>query len=97
MPKASVTVSTIQTNRFVRSAHRSVPAATAMRIRAPPIVGVPIFPRCEPGPSSRTTWPIWRAASIRIIEGPTNSAIVSAVSAANMARSVRYPKTRNPP
>ena len=62
---------------------------TAIRISAPPIVGVPRLTWCEPGPSSRTTWPIWRAASMRIIDGPTKSAIVSAVSAAKIARSVR--------
>ena len=84
-----MTASAIQTKRFERSAHSRVPAVTAIRISAPPIVGVPFLPRCVPGPSSRTTCPIWRAASMRIIDGPTNSAIVSAVSAAKIARSVR--------
>ena len=65
----------------------------AARISAPPIVGVPALLRCVCGPSERTRWPTWYSASQRIMRGPTSNEIASAVSAARIARSVRYWKT----
>ncbi len=58
------------------------------RIRAPPMVGVPAFTRWVCGPSSRTGWPTLRAASLRIIQGPTMKEMTRAVSAASTARRV---------
>ena len=45
-PKPSVTASTIQTKRLVRSNHSSVEIAIASRISTPPMVGVPLLLRC---------------------------------------------------
>ena len=60
----------------------------AIRISAPPMVGVPALVRCDLGPSSRTAWPIFLAASQRMTAGPAISEIASAVSAASTVRSV---------
>jgi hypothetical protein len=60
----------------------------AMRISAPPMVGVPALVRCDLGPSSRTAWPIFLAASQRITGGPKTSESSSAVPAASIVRSV---------
>ena len=38
--------------------HSSVGSTMAITISTPPIVGVPVFFRCDCGPSSRTNWPI---------------------------------------
>ena len=70
------------------SPHSSTVTAMAMRISAPPMVGVPALVRCDLGPSSRTAWPIFFAVSQRITRGPNISEIASAVSAASTARSV---------
>ena len=53
------------------------------------MVGVPVFFRCDCGPSSRTNWPIWNSLSFWITYGPMKSAISSAVSEANAVRNVR--------
>ena len=66
-----------------------------MQISTPPMVGVPVFFRCDCGPSSRTNCPIWNSRSFSITYGPMNSAISIAVSEANAVRNVRYRKIRN--
>jgi len=53
------------------------------------MVGVPALTRWVCGPSLRTDWPIFSAVSLRITAGPTMKEIVSAVSVASTARSVR--------
>ena len=83
-----MTTSTIQTNRFDRSAHSSVDAPIAIRISAPPMVGVPDLVRCVCGPSVRTAWPIFIAVRRRISAGPNIRPISSAVAVASAARSV---------
>jgi hypothetical protein len=88
-PKPRVTKSTTHTYLLLRSAHSSVVTTMEIRISAPPIVGVPALVRCDLGPSSRTAWPIFLAASQRITGGPNNSDNSSAVPAASMVRSVR--------
>ena len=60
----------------------------AMRISTPPMVGVPDLIRCVCGPSVRTAWPIFFAASQRITRGPAAKEISSAVIAASTVRSV---------
>ena len=60
----------------------------ATRISAPPIVGVPDLFRWVCGPSSRTDWPIFSSASLRISIGPNSNPIASAVRLAITARSV---------
>ena len=62
--------------------------AMAIRISAPPMVGVPDLTRCVCGPSLRTAWPIFLAASQRIRRGPARKEMTSAVIAASTARSV---------
>ncbi len=57
-PNAAVDTTAIHTNGFVRSAHNNVGTNAAIRIRTPPIVGVPALARCDCGPSWRITWPI---------------------------------------
>ena len=53
------------------------------------MVGVPALTRWVCGPSLRTDWPIFSAVSLRMTAGPTMKEIVSAVSVAITARSVR--------
>ena len=62
----------------------------------PPIVGVPALEKCDFGPSSRTTCPIWPNLSFSIIHGPSSRPSASAVIAEKIARTVRYEKTLNP-
>ena len=81
-PKPSMTMITSQMQPTVRFAQRSVEMVTAKMIRMPPIVGVPFFAWCEPGPSSRIVWPIWSSCSFRISQGPTTKQITRAVIAA---------------
>ncbi len=71
------------------SDHSTVGNRMAMQISTPPMVGVPVFFRCDCGPSSRTNWPIWNSRSFWITQGPMNSAISSAVSEAKAVRNVR--------
>src|SRR5690606_3226218 len=68
----------------------------AIRISAPPMVGVPAFDRWLFGPSSRIAWPTWYWRNLRIMIGPTKKAMNSAVSTLKMARSVMYCTTRKP-
>ena len=88
-PKATVVNSTTHTKRLVRSDQSKVETKIATRISAPPMVGVPVLERCVTGPSSRTIWPNLRMPSLRIIHGPTQKLIASAVSTPRIARSVR--------
>ena len=88
MPKPRVTASVTQTKRFCKSAHNNVVMPIATRIKAPPMVGVPAFGRCDCGPSLRTAWPILYEVSLRIIAGPTMKVMTSAVRQASTARSV---------
>ena len=53
MPKPTVTRMSIHTKSLVRFAHSSVEITTEKMIMMPPMVGVPVFARCVPGPSSR--------------------------------------------
>ena len=95
-PKASVTSSANQTKRLVRSAHSRVDTLIAQRISTPPMVGVPVFFRCEAGPSSRTGWPNLKRYSRSIIQGPKANENSSAVRIPSTARIVRYPKRLKP-
>ena len=52
------------------------------------MVGVPALTRCVCGPSLRTDWPIFLAASQRITAGPKTKEMVSAVMVASTARKV---------
>jgi len=81
-------MSTIQTKRFCRSAQSSVAMPREIRIRAPPMVGVPALTRWVSGPSLRTAWPIFLAASQRIRLGPRTKEMVRAVMVASTARRV---------
>ncbi len=49
-PKPKVTISTIQTKRLLQSNHSSVDTPMPIRISTPPIVGVPLFERCDSMP-----------------------------------------------
>jgi hypothetical protein len=60
----------------------------AIRISAPPMVGVPDLTRCVSGPSWRTAWPIFLAASQRITRGPAMKEMINAVIAASTVRRV---------
>ena len=65
----------------------------AVRISAPPMVGVPFLAKWVCGPSVRTDWPTFSAVSLRITHGPSSRLNASAVSAAITARKVVYWKT----
>ena len=80
---------TTQTKWFSRSAHSTVLTAIAVRISAPPIVGVPALGRCVTGPSSRTGCPTWFMLSFAIMRGPMTKDSTSAVRAPRIARIVR--------
>ncbi len=82
MPKPTVTTMSIQTKSLVRFAHRSVEITTEKMIMMPPMVGVPDFARCVPGPSSRMDCPICSDSSLRMSQGPKTKQITSAVMAA---------------
>jgi hypothetical protein len=58
------------------------------RISAPPMVGVPAFDRWLSGPSLRIGWPACCRTSRRMNQGPSNSEISMAVSAASTVRRV---------
>jgi hypothetical protein len=88
MPKPRVTTSTVHTYLLLRSPQSSVVMAMAIRIRTPPMVGVPDLTRCVCGPSLRTAWPIFLAASQRMTRGPAAKEMSSAVIAASTVRSV---------
>jgi hypothetical protein len=74
------------TNRLVSGAQSSVGMTVARRMIIPPMVGVPRLPWWLASPSERMTWPILRALSRAMIEGPTTNASSSAVSIAPAAR-----------
>ena len=61
-PKPSITTSTTHTYLLRRSAHSSTEAAMLVRIRAPPMVGVPALEKCDCGPSLRIGWPPFSVA-----------------------------------
>ena len=88
-PKAIVEKTVIQIKGFPGSAQSTVGSRIAMQMSTPPMVGVPVFFRCDCGPSVRTYWPIWNSRSFSITQGPMKSAISSAVSEANAVRNVR--------
>ena len=96
-PKPSVTTSTIQTKRLLKSLHSSVEMPIAIRISTPPMVGVPDFTKCVCGPLVRTACPTFKRASMRITAGPAIRPIASAVMVANTARKVMKLNTRNGP
>ena len=52
------------------------------------MVGVPDLTRCVCGPSRRTAWPIFFAASQRITPGPETKEMISAVIVASTVRKV---------
>ena len=88
-PKASVEATATQTKGSEGMDHRIVGTRIAITMSTPPMVGVPVFVRCDCGPSSRTNCPIWNSRSFSITHGPINSAISSAVSEANAVRKVK--------
>ena len=59
-----------------------------IRMRTPPIVGVPAFVLWACGPSSRMCWPICSRRSRSIIHGPRTSTRKSAVRLATAVRNV---------
>jgi len=77
-----------QTFRLVRSPHRRVGTMMPVRIRRPPMVGVPALVWCAFGPSSRMYWPICWRRSRSIIQGPRASTRKSAVRLARAVRTV---------
>ena len=97
VPKPKVTSITTQTKRLLQSNHNTVETPMAIRISAPPIVGVPRLARCDCMPYSRIGWPIFNSARRRITHGPNARPISSAVIAASTARKVRNWKTRRKP
>src|SRR5690606_36067530 len=78
------------------SAHISVLMPMAMRIRAPPMVGVPVFCRWVWGPYERTAWPIFSSVSLRMTKGPATRPMSNAVAHASTARKVMYSTTPKP-
>src|SRR5690606_3277310 len=79
-PNASITSSTTHTYLLRRSPHSSTEAITAIRISAPPIVGVPALEKCDCGPSLRIGCPPLSWPSLRITAGPHHSDSMSAVN-----------------
>ncbi len=59
-----------------------------VRMRTPPMVGVPALAWWPCGPSSRMYWPIWRRRSRSIMKGPSTSTRKSAVRLAMAVRNV---------
>jgi len=53
------------------------------------MVGVPVFFRCDCGPSSRTTWPNFRICRRRMISGPNRKQKISDVRMPRIERNVR--------
>ena len=62
----------------------------AVKIKTPPIVGVPAFDWWVSESSSLTTWPIWKSRRTRINQGPMTRLITNAVSPAAAVRNVMY-------
>src|SRR5574343_1239164 len=96
-PKPIVTMITMQTKRLAQSNHSSLDRPIASRISAPPMVGVPRLARWVCIPYSRIGCPTLSSVSLRITKGPNTSPISRAVTAAIVARKVRYWKTRRKP
>jgi len=71
-------------------AHNRVGMTTDARTIRPPMVGVPALDKCDCGPSLLIDSPIWSAFSLRIMYGPTNKLMISAVMAAQADRKVIY-------
>ena len=59
-----------------------------IRIRAPPMVGVPALEKCDCGPSLRIGWPPFSRDRRSITVGPSQSDSARAVKALRMARMV---------
>ncbi len=62
-PKANVEATVTHTNGFEGSDQSTVGSRIAIQMSTPPMVGVPVFFRCDCGPSSRTNCPIWNSRS----------------------------------
>ena len=77
-----------RTYAFATFAQRSVGTRTDASTMSPPMVGVPAFVRCVFGASSFAASPICRSLSRAMIFGPSQNAIISAVTAAPAARNV---------
>ena len=95
-PKPIQVPSAIHTNRLPRSAHNRVDRAIEIKMRAPPIVGVPTLLKWVGGPSGRIVSLICKRPSRSIIRGPTMKQINIAVTTPQIARNVRYRNTLNP-
>ena len=87
---ASSTPKRIQIYGFAQLPHNRVDTVMAVRIREPPIVGVPFLTRWVCGPSVRTACPHLSAVSLRIVHGPNIRENAKAVNAAMTARNVVY-------
>ena len=69
-------------------AHRQTGMTVLRMISTPPMVGVPLLPRCVCGPSVRTTWPTLSIRSREMMAGPNQNATRNAVTTAPAARNV---------
>jgi ABC-type amino acid transport system permease subunit len=69
---------------------------TDARTINPPIVGVPAFARWVFGASVFAASPIWCSFNLRMILGPSQNAMTSAVTAAAAARNVIYRMSPDP-
>ena len=73
---------------MVKSPQSSTEIRIEPRIRIPPMVGVPSFPRWDWGPSARTYCLTFSSFSFRITQGPQRSERKTAVRIARAARNV---------
>src|SRR3990172_3989871 len=89
-PNPTIISRTRATCRVGRAA-TTVPTIAATSSSSPPTVGVPAFPRCRSGASSRMAWRIFHAASCAITVRPDRSTRRKASVAASAARSMLLP------
>ena len=87
-PKLNVTSRATHMNRLERSAHKRVVTPRQTKIKAPPIVGVPVFSKCDCGPSLRTDCPNFIKDKYLIIRGPRIRPANKDVRVANTALNV---------
>ena len=71
--------------------------STLRRMRAPPIVGVPLLILCDSGPSERTTWPICFFWSSRMNHGASTNDRSIALTVAAMTLKGTYRRTLRKP
>ena len=94
--KPIVTPKTTHIYLFPKSAQRSVDITNEDNINKPPIVGVPVFFRCDLGPSSLTYCSNCIDFKKFIMKGPINIDINKAVMVPPIVLTVRYLKTSKP-